>query len=67
MEPTLDEALTALFRSPGPQTAPPAQIRNTQLEEARTQLLEVQKAIDSLKRLLNEPAANKSANTAPHK
>jgi uncharacterized protein len=67
MEPTLDEALTALFRSPGPETAPPAQIRNTQLEEARTQLLEVQKAIDSLKRLLNEPAANKPATAAPHK
>jgi uncharacterized membrane protein (UPF0182 family) len=73
MEPTLDEALTALFRSAGAketgaqETAAPAPRRSGQLEEARTQLLEVQKAIDSLKRLLNEPAGNKPANAAPHK
>ena len=68
MEPTLDEALTALFRSPGAQeTAAPAPIGNSQLEEARAQLIEVQKAVESLKRLLNEPAANKPANAAPHK
>jgi len=67
MEPTLDEALAALFRSPRPETAAPAPVRNTQLDEARAQLLAVQKAIDSLKRLLNEPAANKPANADRHK
>ncbi len=68
MEPTLDEALTALFSSPGvQQTGAPAPIRNTELDQARAQLAEVQKAIDSLKRLLNEPAAKKPANEAPHK
>ena len=68
MEPTLDEALIVLFRSPAtPETGAPAPIRNTQLEEARAQLIEVQKAIDSLKRLLNEPVANKPANPVPAK
>ena len=51
MEPTLDEALAALFSSsevqrPGTQ----APTHSTELDQARVQLAEVQKAIDSLSR-----------------
>ena len=53
MEPTLDEALSALFSSsevqqPGTQ----APMQSTELDQARVQLAEIQTAIDSLKRLL---------------
>ncbi len=47
MEPTLDEALSALFASPGPAVRPsgPAPpINSTELDQARAQLAEVQKA-----------------------
>ncbi len=68
MEPTLDEALSALFGSPGVQQAETlAPVPNTELEQARVQLTEVQKAIDSLKRLLNETAESKPASAAPRK
>ena len=68
MEPTLDEALSALFGSPGAQpTGTESPIRNKELEQARVQLAEVQKAIDSLKRLLNEPAGKKPASAASKK
>jgi uncharacterized membrane protein (UPF0182 family) len=68
MEPTLDEALTALFGTPGVQpTGAPSPIRNTELEQARAQLAEIQKAIDALKRLLNEPAGSTPASAAPRK
>jgi uncharacterized protein len=59
MEPTLDEALSSLFEnSPisaqqgGTQTPLP----KATLDQARAQLAEAQKAIDSLKRLLATPA-----------
>jgi len=68
MEPTLDEALSALFGSPGvQQPATQAPMPNTDLEQARSQLAEVQKAIDSLKRLLNKPAGSAPTGAAPHK
>jgi hypothetical protein len=68
MEPTLDEALSALFGSPGvQQTGTQSPIRNTELEQARGQLVEVQKAIDSLKRLLNEPSGSAPASAVPPK
>ena len=68
MEPTLDEALNAVFGLPGvPQSGTQAPIRNTELDQARVQLGELQKAIDSLKRLLSEPAGSAPASTAPHK
>jgi uncharacterized membrane protein (UPF0182 family) len=68
MEPTLDEALGALFGSPGvqPSTAQ-APLRNSVLDQARVQLAEVQKAIDSLNRLLNKPAGSTRASAVPHK
>ena len=68
MEPTLDEALSALFSSPGvPQSKAQAPLRNTVLDQARAQLAEVQKAIDSLNRLLNKPAGSTPASAVPHK
>jgi hypothetical protein len=68
MEPTLDGALSALFGSPGVQQAQTlAPVSNTELEKARAQLTEVQKAIDSLKRLLNETAESKPASAVPRK
>jgi uncharacterized membrane protein (UPF0182 family) len=68
MEPTLDEALGALFRSPGvPPSEAQSPLRNTVLDQARGQLAEVQKAIDSLNRLLNKPAGSTPASTVPHK
>ena len=58
MEPTLDEAVSALFGSPDvQQTVTQTPIGNTELDRARVQLAEVQKAIDALKRLLNGPVA----------
>ena len=68
MEPTLDGAISALFGSPGVQQVQTlARVPNTELEQARAQLTEVQKAIDSLKRVLNETAESKPTNVAPHK
>jgi len=68
MESTLDEALSALFGSPGgQQTGTQAPITKTELDQARAQLAEVQKAIDSLKRLLNEVGESTPASTVPHK
>jgi len=73
MEPTLDEALSALFISPGARPAggqasgAQAPIRDAVLDQARAQLADVQKSIDSLKRLLNEPAGKKPVSAAPRK
>jgi uncharacterized membrane protein (UPF0182 family) len=68
MEPTLDEALSALFTSPGvPQSEAQTPLRNTVLDQARVQLAEVQKAIDSLNRLLNKPSESTPASAVPHK
>ncbi len=68
MEPTLDEALTALFSSPGvARSEAQSPLRNTVLDQARGQLTEVQKAIDSLTRLLNKPAGGSPAGAVPHK
>ena len=68
MEPTLDEALSSLFGSPGVRPSrPQAPIRDTELDQARAQLAEIQKAIDSLNRLLNKPAENKPAGAVPRK
>ena len=68
MEPTLDEALAALFSSPGvPQSEAQAPLRNTVLDQARGQLAEIQKAIDGLNRLLNKPSESAPASAAPHK
>ena len=68
MEPTLDEALSALFSSSGVQpTGAQVPIQSTELEQARVQLAEVQKAIDSLKHLLNEPPVSTPASAAPQK
>jgi uncharacterized membrane protein (UPF0182 family) len=68
MEPTLDEALSAVFGLPGVrQNGTQAPLRNTELDRARVQLREVQKAMDSLNRLLNEPAGSTPARAVPHK
>ena len=67
MESTLDEALSALFGSPGvQQTGTQAPLRVTELDRAKAQLVEVQKAIDSLKRLLDEPEST-PASAIPQK
>jgi uncharacterized membrane protein (UPF0182 family) len=58
MEPTLNEALAALFTSPStPQSPQQSPLRNTVLDQARGQIAEVQQAIDSLNRLLDKPTA----------
>jgi hypothetical protein len=68
MEPTLDEALSAVFGLPGVrQNGTQTPLRNTELDRARVQLREVQKAMDSLNRLLNEPAGSTPARAVPHK
>ena len=61
-EPTLDEALNALFSSPGGSNAtqPQAGTGNpaattSKMKEIQLQLGDAQKAIDSVKRLLREP------------
>jgi uncharacterized membrane protein (UPF0182 family) len=67
MEPTLDEALSALFGAPAvEQAGSEAPKGNKEMDQARTQLAEVQKAVDALKVLLNEPAGSAPAGTAPH-
>ncbi len=40
---------------------------NQSSSQARAQLAEIQKAIDSLNRLLNKPAGSASAKAAPQK
>ncbi len=59
METTLDEALAALFGSPGVQkTGMQSLVGNSaEMNQARAQLAEAQKAIDALKRILYQPAA----------
>jgi uncharacterized membrane protein (UPF0182 family) len=63
MEPTLDESLSALFGTQPGQPLQPGQTTRTQgllpraaLDQARAQLAEAQKAINSLKGLLATPA-----------
>ncbi|MGD0417874.1 MAG: hypothetical protein ABSA80_21140 [Terriglobales bacterium] len=63
MEPTLDEALSSLFGTSPGQPSRPGQTSGTQgllpkavLDQARAQLAEAQKAINSLKGLLAAPA-----------
>jgi uncharacterized membrane protein (UPF0182 family) len=81
MEPSLDGALSALFGGSGGedlqqgvtqttnrqpvQTGADASTRSTELAEQRLQLIQVQKALDSLKRLLNNPAESQPANNPP--
>lgn len=69
MEPTLDEAVSALFgTSPVLSTGgAPAQINTTEMDKVRVQVAELSKAIESLKRLLNEPSENPPANAVSHK
>ena len=68
MEPTLDEALSALFSSAGvQQSGTQTPMAFVELDQARNQLAEVQKAIDSLKRLLNEPARGTPPSAVPQK
>jgi uncharacterized membrane protein (UPF0182 family) len=70
MEPTLDEALSALFGSPGgggQPNAPQSSVTSTETGRARIQLADMQKAIDSLKRLLDEPTKTPSAVATPLK
>ena len=68
MEPTLDEAVSAVFGSPGvQQSGTQSPIQNTTLDQARAQLAEVQKAIDSLNRLLNKPGGSTPTSAVPHK
>ena len=62
MEPTLDEALSSLFGTSPAQPSPAGQTSGTQgllptavLDQARAQLAEAQKAINSLKGLLATP------------
>jgi uncharacterized membrane protein (UPF0182 family) len=57
MEPTLDEALSDLFAgSPTQQVGPQSTLPKASLEQARAQLAQAQKAMDSLKVLLNGPS-----------
>lgn len=63
MEPTLDEALSSLFGTVPGQPGQTGQTSGKQgllpkaaLDQARAQLADAQKAIDSLKRLLANPA-----------
>ncbi len=81
MEPSLDGALSALFGGPGgedvqqggtqttgvqpPLTGADASTRTTDLAQERLQLIQAQKALDSLRRLLNDPAESKPANPTP--
>lgn len=57
MEPTLDEAINALFGSTAiQQTGTQAPVSSAELNQLRAQAAEAQKAIDLLTRLLNNPA-----------
>jgi len=58
MEPTLDEALSALFGGQQvQQTETQTPTHGIELGQARIQLAEAQKAIDSLRKLLNPPTS----------
>ena len=58
MEPTLDEALSALFGGQQVrQTETQTPTHGIELGQARIQLAEAQKAIDSLRKLLNPPTS----------
>ena len=64
MQPTLDEALSALFGSQQSPQAGAPQVTglaqpNTQIDQERLQLAAAQKAIESLKLLLNAGPAGK--------
>jgi uncharacterized membrane protein (UPF0182 family) len=73
MEPSLDGALSALFGGSGAEdvqqtginAGADASTRSTDLAQERLQLLQVQKALDSLKRLLNDPAESQPARATP--
>jgi len=81
MEPSLEGALSALFSGPGGEdvqqgvtqttgvtpvsTGADASTRTTDLAKERLQLIQAQKALDSLKRLLNDPAESQPTNVAP--
>jgi uncharacterized membrane protein (UPF0182 family) len=70
MQPTLDEALSALFGSQQTPLAGAPQLTgatqpNTESSQIRVQLAAAQQAIESLKRLLSQPAAGTPA--APEK
>ena len=64
MEPTLDEAISALFRlARTPAAADCNRGSTTKLnsDQIRIQLGDAQKALDSLKHLLNEPVVSTSS------
>ena len=72
MEPTLDEALSALFASPQgaplagvPQVNGASNLGTDAAQEERLQLEAAQKAIDSLKLLINENPANEPVSKVP--
>ncbi len=68
MEPTLDEALSALFdASPSHQTETPAITSSTEMDQVRVQVAGLQKAIEALKQLLDEPVSSPSVIAAPSK
>ena len=76
MEPTLDEALSALFTSAGVQpTGSKAAMAgtnkapsdSTKMDQAGVQLAEMQKALDALKGLLHEPVVSPPAHAVPYK
>jgi uncharacterized membrane protein (UPF0182 family) len=65
MESTLDEALGALFSSETiPKSGTETPINTSELVQARVQLAEVQKAIDSLSHVLNDPATHAPVSAA---
>jgi hypothetical protein len=69
MEPTLDEAMSALFGG-SPQALPAAATaapNGSTLDQAKAQLADVQKAINSLRTLLNQPAASAAPAATPRK
>jgi uncharacterized membrane protein (UPF0182 family) len=72
MQPTLDEALSALFVSPqqtplagAPQVNGVSQ-PNTEIDQERLQLEAAQKALDSLKHMLNGNPGTTPASKVPH-
>jgi hypothetical protein len=72
MEPTLDEALSALFVSPQQTPLAGAPLVNgvfqpsTEIDQERLQLQAAQKAIDSLKLMLNGNPGVTPASKVPH-
>ena len=81
MEPSLEGALSALFGGPGgediqqggtqttgvqpPQAGADASTRTTDLAKERLQLIQAQKALNVLERLLNDPAESQPASALP--